>query len=102
MIDCQVRDIGPQSVNDGQDEAHAANDESRASFGLIFGGVVGLFFLYLLSAGPATYCMNKQGFLYPAEFKLLDTIYTPAGGLYPYCKPYHDYLDWCGRKGKGW
>ena len=77
------------------------SQKPESSVALSVGLIVVLVVVYLLSTGPAVYCMNKSGMVSPGTFKTLDVAFTPAGWLYPYCGPYRDYLNWCGRKAKG-
>jgi hypothetical protein len=77
------------------------SQKPERSVALSVGVIVGLVAVYILSAGPAVYCMNKSGMVSLGMFKTLDVAFTPACWLYPYCGPYRDYLNWFGRKAKG-
>ena len=74
---------------------------SRNSVALVFGVVAGITALYLISGGPAMYCLNKRGLVSPTMFHVLDAAYTPTGWLYERCDPYREYLNWWGWKAKG-
>lgn len=79
----------------------AQASKSDKSVGLSLVVFAWLFVLYLASAGPAVYCMNKSGMISSGTFAALDVAYAPAGWLYSCYGPYRDYLDWFGRKAKG-
>ncbi len=62
----------------------------------------GLLAVYLVSFGPAVYCLNKRDLLSPTIWNVVDSAYRPAGMLvYEYSGAYRAYVNWFGRKAKG-
>ena len=53
--------------------------------------------VYLLSAGPAVYIMNR-GVVSSQTFGVLDGLYRPAGLLAKSLKSYMNYFTWCAGK----